>query len=225
MSEIGFSRNCFPKENSWTESTSPWIAPARSTVDRRPLLLSGAHRSSASGRSSARELRPRAGKREGGPANSMAGLPRLGSWWKSVSLATETLSRKDDGEGAVRAKREGIGGVGGFTEGGVGFYRAEARPCVFNGRHRRRRLPVIEEGETTSINGGMKRIDAAIFFSSGGGVGVDPGLRCGWKKKVAGWAMRVGWAGREAEALWGRGGKIGRLEKKETGPKGEMGRK
>jgi hypothetical protein len=89
-----------------------------------------------------------------------------------------------------------------------------------------------------SINGGMKGIDAAIFFSSGGGVGVDPGggvrlaggtgrarLRCGRKKKVAGWAMRVGWAGREAEAQWGRGGKISRLEKKETGPKGRMGRK
>jgi hypothetical protein len=74
-----------------------------------------------------------------------------------------------------------------------------------------------------SINGGMKGIDAAIFFSSGGGVGVDPGggarpasgtgqarLRCERKKKVAGWAVRVGWAGREAEAQWGRGGKIGR---------------
>jgi hypothetical protein len=39
----------------------------------------------------------------------------------------ETSARKDDGEGAVRAKRGGVGGVGGFTEGGVGFYRAEAR--------------------------------------------------------------------------------------------------
>jgi hypothetical protein len=59
----------------------------------------------------------------------------------------------------------------------------------------------------------MKGIDAAIFFSSGGGVGVDPGggtrpagdagraqHRCGRKKKVAGWAVWVGWAGREAEA-------------------------
>jgi hypothetical protein len=60
----------------------------------------------------------------------------------------------------------------------------------------------------------MKGIDAAVFFSSGGGVGVDRGggtrpagggagrtrLRCGRRKKVAGWAVRVGWAGREAEA-------------------------
>jgi hypothetical protein len=37
-------------------------------------------------------------------------------------------------EGAVRARREGVGGVGGVTEGGVGFYRAEARPSIFNGR-------------------------------------------------------------------------------------------
>jgi hypothetical protein len=71
-----------------------------------------------------------------------------------------------------------------------------------------------------SINGGMKGIDAAVFFSSGGGVRVDPGgsarpaggavrarLRCGRKKKVAGWAVRVGWAGREAEAQWGRRGR------------------
>jgi hypothetical protein len=66
----------------------------------------------------------------------------------------------------------------------------------------------------------MKGIDAVVFFSSGGGVGVDPGggarpsggtvrarLRCGRKKKVAGWAVRVGWADREAKARWGTGGR------------------
>jgi hypothetical protein len=76
----------------------------------------------------------------------------------------------------------------------------------------------------------MKGIDAAVFFSFGGGVGVDPGggarptggagraqLQCRRKKKVAGWAVRVGWAGREAEAQWGRAGKIGRLKKKRMG--------
>jgi hypothetical protein len=64
---------------------------------------------------------------------------------------------------------------------------------------------VIEEGEMAPINGGMKRIDVAVFFFSGGGVRVDPGgggrpadgavcarLRCGRKKKVAGWAVRMG---------------------------------
>jgi hypothetical protein len=44
----------------------------------------------------------------------------------------------------------------------------------------------------------------------------------GRRRPVAGWAMMVGWAGREAKAQWG--GKIGRLEKKEwatAGPKAE----
>jgi hypothetical protein len=64
----------------------------------------------------------------------MARLPRLRRWWKGVSPAAETLAQKGDREGAVRAKREGVGGVGGFAEGGVSFYLAEARPSVFNGR-------------------------------------------------------------------------------------------
>jgi hypothetical protein len=49
----------------------------------------------------------------------------------------DTLAQKDDGEGAMRAKRGGVGGVGGFTEGGVSFYRAEARW----GRAERPQLP------------------------------------------------------------------------------------
>jgi hypothetical protein len=68
-----------------------------------------------------------AGEREGGPVNSMAGLPRLGRRWKGGSPAMETSARKDDSEGAVRARRGGVRGVGGFTVGGVSFYRAEAR--------------------------------------------------------------------------------------------------
>jgi hypothetical protein len=67
----------------------------------------------------------------------MEGLPRLGRRWKSVSPAVEASARKGDGEGAVRAKRGGVGGVGGFTEVGVGFYRAEAR----RGRAERLQLP------------------------------------------------------------------------------------
>jgi hypothetical protein len=78
-----------------------------------------------------------AGEREGRPANSMVGLPRLRRRWKSISPAAEASARKGDGEGAVRAKRGGIGGVGGFTEGRVGFYRAEAR----RGRAERLQLP------------------------------------------------------------------------------------
>jgi hypothetical protein len=57
----------------------------------------------------------------------MAGLPRLGRQWKGVSPATEASAQKGDSEGTVRAKRGSVGGVGGFTEGGVGFYRAEVR--------------------------------------------------------------------------------------------------
>jgi hypothetical protein len=78
-----------------------------------------------------------AGEREGGPANSMVGLPRLERRWRGGSPATETSVRKDDGEGTVRARRGGVGGVGGFTMGGVGFYRAEAR----RGRPERLQLP------------------------------------------------------------------------------------
>jgi hypothetical protein len=67
----------------------------------------------------------------------MVGLSRLGRRWKGVSPATEASARKGDGEGAVRAKRGSVGDVGGFTEGGVGFYRAEARL----GRAERHQLP------------------------------------------------------------------------------------
>jgi hypothetical protein len=49
----------------------------------------------------------------------------------------ETSARKDDGKGAVRARRGGVGGVGGFTVGGVSFYRVEAT----RGRAERLKLP------------------------------------------------------------------------------------
>jgi hypothetical protein len=75
-----------------------------------------------------------AGEGEGGLANSMAGLLRLGRRWKGGSPATEISAQKDDGEGTMRARREGVRGVGCFTGGGVGFYRAEVRPSVFNDR-------------------------------------------------------------------------------------------
>jgi hypothetical protein len=78
-----------------------------------------------------------AGEREGGPTNSMAGLPRLGRRWRGGSPVTETSARKGDCEGTVRARRGGVGGVGGFTVGGVDFYRAEAR----RGRAERLQLP------------------------------------------------------------------------------------
>jgi hypothetical protein len=67
----------------------------------------------------------------------MAGLPRLGRWWKGVSPVAEASARMGDGEDALRVKRGSVGGVGGFTEGGVDFYRAEAR----RGRAERLQLP------------------------------------------------------------------------------------
>jgi hypothetical protein len=69
----------------------------------------------------------RAGEGAGGPANSMVGSLWLGRQWKGGSPVTESSARKDNGEGAVRARREGFGGVGCSTGGGVGFYRAEVR--------------------------------------------------------------------------------------------------
>jgi hypothetical protein len=48
----------------------------------------------------------------------MAGLPRLRRRWKGGSLTMESSAQKDDGEGAVRARREGVGGVGCFTRAG-----------------------------------------------------------------------------------------------------------
>jgi hypothetical protein len=77
------------------------------------------------------------GEREGGPTNSMAGFPRLGRRWRGGSLATETSARKNDGEGTVRARRGGVGGVGGFTVGGSAFIgRRPGRggPSAFNCR-------------------------------------------------------------------------------------------
>jgi hypothetical protein len=96
-------------------------------VDQRPLPLSGARRSLASGRFGARELRLRGGREEGRAGELNGGVA-------AAREAVELQPQDDDGEGAMRAKREGVGGVGGFTEGGVSFYRAEASPSVFNGR-------------------------------------------------------------------------------------------
>jgi hypothetical protein len=67
------------KKNPWTKSTDRWTAPARSTMDQRPLPCVGAHQSSASGYSSARELRPRGGGGRGKNGDPNSGLTRA---WK-----------------------------------------------------------------------------------------------------------------------------------------------
>jgi hypothetical protein len=53
--------------------------------------------------------------------NSMVGFLWLGRRWRGGSPMTETSAQKDDDEGLVRARSGGVGGVGGFTVGGVGF--------------------------------------------------------------------------------------------------------
>jgi hypothetical protein len=105
-------------------------------VDRRPLPRARAHRSSASGHSGAREIRPRGG----------GGDEQAGEFNDGVAVGREALegrltgggasAQKGGDEGMVRAKRRSTGGVGIFTEGGAAFYRAEVRrgrPGAFSG--------------------------------------------------------------------------------------------
>jgi hypothetical protein len=63
--KLDFLGIVFLKENPWTESRVRGPHRPRSTVDRRPLPRSGACRSSASGHSAVRELRPRGRGEEG----------------------------------------------------------------------------------------------------------------------------------------------------------------
>jgi hypothetical protein len=132
-----FQELFFLKKNPWTKSMSPCTVPARSIVDRRAFPCSGAHRSSASGRSSARELRPRGGRGERWAGEFNDGVAMV---WEAVEgCLTDggASAQKAGGGGTLRAKRRSIGGVGVFTEGGAALYRVEARrgwPGAFNGR-------------------------------------------------------------------------------------------
>jgi hypothetical protein len=106
-------------------------------VDRPPLPTGGAHRSSASGHSIAREFRPRGGGEEGRAGELNGGVVAAREVVEGRLTGSGASARKGDGEGALRAKRGRVGGVGVFSEGAAGFYRAEARrgrPSAFNGR-------------------------------------------------------------------------------------------
>jgi hypothetical protein len=136
--KLKFPGIVFLKENPWTNSTSSWTAPARSTMDRRPLPRSRAHRSSTSGCSGARELRLRGGEgeRQAGEFNDRAAMAREVVERRLTGGGASV--RKGDGEGTLRAKRRSVGGVGVFTDGRAAFYSAEARrgrPGTFNVRH------------------------------------------------------------------------------------------
>jgi hypothetical protein len=97
--KLDFPGIVFQKENQWIESTSPCTAPAWSTVDRWPLPRSGAHRSSASSRSGARELRPRGGGEEG----------RVGEPNGGVAAAREAVEGHltSDGSFGSEGRRQG----------------------------------------------------------------------------------------------------------------------
>jgi hypothetical protein len=132
-----FPRIILLKKNSWTKSTDRWTTPARSTMDRLPLSCTVAHRSSASGRSGARELRPRGGGGEGWLGEFNDGVAAGREAVEGCLTSGEASARKGNSEGTVRAKRRSAGGVGVFTKGGVAYYRAEVRrgrAGAFNGR-------------------------------------------------------------------------------------------
>jgi hypothetical protein len=109
----------FLKKNPWTKSPSPWTAPARSTVDQRPLPCLGVHRSSVFGRSGARELRPRGGGAEGRPGKFNDGIAAVRVVVEGRLTGGGASTQKGGGEGTLRAKRRSVGGVGALTEGGV----------------------------------------------------------------------------------------------------------
>jgi hypothetical protein len=115
------------KKIPWTKSTDLWTVLARSTMDRWPLPHAGAHQSSVSGRSGARDLRPRGRGGEGRAGELNDGVT---AGWEAVEgrlTGSGASARKGGGVGTVTAKRRSVGGVAVFTEGGAAFYRAEAR--------------------------------------------------------------------------------------------------
>jgi hypothetical protein len=66
-------------------------------------------------------------------------------------------------------------------------------------------------------------IDAVVFFSSGGGVGATVEAARGRPVGPCGWARP---AGRPRPSGGGEGKSVGKKKKKrETGPKGQVGRK
>jgi hypothetical protein len=135
--KLKFPGIVFLKKNPWTKSMSPWTAPTRSTVDWQPLPCSGAHQSSACGRSGARELRPTGGggERRAGLFNDGVAVVREAVEGRVTSGGAS--ARKGGGGGTLRAKRRSVRGVGVFTEGRATFYRVEprrGRPGAFSGQ-------------------------------------------------------------------------------------------
>jgi hypothetical protein len=93
-------------------------------MDRPPLPTGGAHQSSASGHSGARELRPRGGREDGRAGELNGGVVAAREVVEGHLTSGRASAQKGNGKGVLRAKRGSVGGVGVFTEGGAGFYRA-----------------------------------------------------------------------------------------------------
>jgi hypothetical protein len=100
------------KKNPWIKSTSPWTAPARSTVDRWLLPRSGAHWSLGSGHSGAQGHRGRGGGRGVGVGEPVKGLTR------------GRVAARWSGDGGKWRRRSVLGEVGvadsGASKGGWG---------------------------------------------------------------------------------------------------------
>jgi hypothetical protein len=75
-------------------------------VDRPPLPIGGAHRSSASGHSGVRELRPRGGGEEGRAGELNGGVAAAREAVEGRLTGGGASAQKGDGEGTLRAKRE-----------------------------------------------------------------------------------------------------------------------
>jgi hypothetical protein len=110
------------KKNPWTKSTSPWTAPARSTVDWQPLPRSGAHRSLGSGHSGAQGHRGWGGGRGVGVGEPIKGL--TGGW----------AAARWSGDGGKRRRQSVLGEVG---VAGVSVVMAGGAPHPFIGPGRR----------------------------------------------------------------------------------------
>jgi hypothetical protein len=135
--EIEISWNCFPKGkhvdqvHEFVDRIGPVhrgsvaIAALRSSPELglRPLWYPRAPTEGGGGERWAREV-------NGGVAAAREAVGRR-------LTGGGASARKGDDEGALRAKRRSVGGVGVFTEGRAAFYIVEVRrgrPSAFNGR-------------------------------------------------------------------------------------------
>jgi hypothetical protein len=198
----------------------------------------------------ARELRPKGGGEEGqvGEPNGGVAVAREaveGHLTGGGSFGSEGR-RRGRGEGVLEVWEASPRAGSTF----IGQKRGGGGPSTFNCRLEGASMaglkaPVswIEEGgEWHRLMGGNEGgLDVTIFLfrwrrqgDRGGGTRPASGVAVlgfgtgGRRRPVAGWAVMVGWADREAEAQWGGQEKSAGWKNEEwaaAGPKGRMGRK